>query len=324
MSEPANNQLSAQKGKQYVVSASPHIKTRETIVSVMRDVLIALSPAVLAAVYFFRMRAFLVILVSVASALLAEYCAQRIMKVESSIFDGSAAITGLLLAFVVPPGIPLWMAGLGAAIAIVLGKQIFGGLGANPFNPALVGRAVLMASWPVAMTTWVKPFDAVTTATPLAITKMSLGLQLPSYWELFIGNRAGCIGETSVFALLIGAVYLLYKKQISWHIPVTFIGTVGLSSVLFGRDPIFQIMAGGLILGAFFMATDMVTSPMTAKGKIAFGIGCGIMTVLIRFKGGFPEGVCYSILILNMLTPLIDKYTMPRKFGAAQVIAAKS
>lgn len=299
----------------YIVSTSPHLKTGETISAVMRDVLIALIPAAAAAVYFFGLRALWVMLISMASAMAAEFISEKIMKRAVTITDGSAAITGLLLAMVCPPGIPLWIIAIGAAISIVLVKQVFGGLGYNPFNPALAGRAILMASWPVAMTTWITPFDAITTATPLAIAKFNLSQPLPSYWNLFSGNRAGSLGETSVLALLLGAAYLLYKKQISWHIPVSFIAAVGLLSGIMGKDPLFNILAGGLILGAFFMATDMVTSPMTGKGKIIFGCGCGILTVLIRYKGGFPEGVCYSILIFNMLTPLIDKYTMPQKFG---------
>ncbi|MBI5554244.1 MAG: RnfABCDGE type electron transport complex subunit D [Elusimicrobia bacterium] len=299
----------------YIVSTSPHLKIRETISAVMRDVLIALIPAVAAAVYFFGRRALWVILISMASAIAAEFISEKIMKREVTVSDGSAAITGLLLAMVCPPGIPLWIIAIGAAVSIVLGKQVFGGLGYNPFNPALIGRAVLMASWPVAMTTWVTPFDAITTATPLAIAKFNLAQPLPSYWNLFIGNRAGSLGETSALALLLGAAYLLYKKQISWHLPVSFIAAVGLLSSIIGKDPLFNILAGGLILGAFFMATDMVTSPMTGQGKIIFGCGGGILTILIRYKGGFPEGVCYSILIFNMLTPLIDKYTRPQKFG---------
>jgi Na+-translocating ferredoxin:NAD+ oxidoreductase subunit D len=299
----------------YIVSTSPHLKNTETISAVMRDVLIALIPAAVAAVYFFGLPVLWLMLVSMASAMAAEFISEKIMKREVTVSDGSAAITGLLLAMVCPPGIPLWIIAVGAAVSIILGKQIFGGLGYNPFNPALVGRAVLMASWPVAMTTWITPFDAITTATPLAIAKFNLSQPLPNYWDLFIGNRAGSLGETSAVALLLGAAYLLYKKQISWHIPVSFIAAVGLLSGIMGKDPLFNILAGGLILGAFFMATDMVTSPMTGTGKIIFGCGCGILTVLIRYKGGFPEGVCYSILIFNMFTPLIDKYTMPQKFG---------
>ncbi len=299
----------------YVVSTSPHLKNTETISKVMRDVLIALSPAAIAAVYFFGLPALWLMLVSMASAIAAEFISEKIMKREVTISDGSAAITGLLLAMVCPPGLPLWIIAIGAAISIVLVKQIFGGLGYNPFNPALAGRAILMASWPVAMTTWISPFDAITTATPLAIAKFNLPQSLPSYWNMFVGYRAGSLGETSAVALLLGAAYLLYKKQISWHIPVSFITAVALLSTMMGKDPWFNILAGGLILGAFFMATDMVTSPMTGKGKIIFGGGCGILTVLIRYKGGFPEGVCYSILIFNMLTPLIDKYTLPQKFG---------
>jgi len=237
-------------------------------------------------------------------------------KKKITVGDLSSIVTGMLLAFVLPPSSPLWIVAIGAFVAIILGKQIFGGLGYNIFNPALVARAVLLASWPVYMTTWTRPFDGITTASPLGIVKMELDQRLPSYLEMFLGNRAGCLGEVSILALLVGAVYLLYKKQITWHIPVSYIGTVGLVCFLFKRDPLFNIMAGGLILGAFFMATDMVTSPLTRSGKLIFGVGCGFLTVLIRFKGGFPEGVCYSILIMNMLTPIIDKITELKVFGS--------
>lgn len=298
-----------------IVSVSPHISVGETIYTVMRDVLIALLPAVAAAIYFYGIYVLWVMIVCMVSAVLAEYVTQKITKVSVTLNDGSAVVTGLLLAMILPPTIPLWIAAFGAAVAIILGKQVFGGLGYNSFNPALVGRAILLASWPVAMTTWIEPFDAVVTATPLAIGKLMLKQPLPSYAQLLVGNRAGSIGETSVTALLLGAAYLLYRRQITWHIPVSFIAAVGILSGLFGKDPVFNMMAGGLILGAFFMATDLVTSPMNSRGKIIFGLGCGVLTVLIRFKGGFPEGVCYAILIFNILTPLIDKYTMPRKFG---------
>jgi len=204
---------------------------------------------------------------------------------------------------------------IGGAVAILIGKEIFGGLGHNPFNPALVGRAVLLASWPMHMTSWVRPLDAVSCATPLGIVKMGLNENLPSYMDMLVGNRAGCLGETSVLALLIGAGYLLYRKHISLHIPLTYVGTVFAVALIFKKDPLFNVMAGGLILGAFFMATDMVTSPLTGRGKMIFGTGCGLLTMLIRYEGGFPEGVCYSILIMNMVTPLIDRLTEQRPFG---------
>jgi electron transport complex protein RnfD len=299
-----------------VVSVSPHIKARENVRAIMFDVLLALSPALVASAIFFGRRALLIVSVSVFFSVASEFFWQRMWREKITVGDLSSVVTGVLLAFVLPPSLPLWMVAIGAFIAIILGKQIFGGLGYNPFNPALVARAVLLASWPVYMTAWNRPFDGVTTASPLGIVKMELDQKLPSYLEMFLGNRAGCLGEISVLALLVGAAYLLYKKQITWHIPISYIVTVGLGCVLFKRDPLFNILAGGLILGAFFMATDMVTSPLTRKGKLVFGIGCGFLTVLIRFKGGFPEGVCYSILIMNMLTPIIDKITERKVFGS--------
>jgi electron transport complex protein RnfD len=205
------------------------------------------------------------------------------------------------------------MAAVGAIVAIVLVKQLFGGLGYNIFNPALAARAVLLASWPVAMTTWTKPLDAVTTATPLFLMKM--GEAVPDYLTLFLGNRAGSLGETSALMILIGAAILFWRKIIDWPIPTAYIGTVYGLSLIMGQDPLFHVISGGLLLGAFFMATDYVTAPVTTKGRLIFGVGCGIMTVLIRLYGGFPEGVNYSILIMNMLTPIIDTYTRPRIFG---------
>ncbi len=299
-----------------VVSVSPHIRAREDVRTIMSDVIFALSPALFASIFFFGWRALLIVSVSIFSSMASEFLWQRLWKKKITVGDLSSVVTGMLLAFVLPPTSPLWMVAIGAFVAIILAKQIFGGLGYNPFNPALVARAILLASWPVYMTTWTRPFEAVTTASPLGIVKMELDQRLPSYLEMFLGNRAGCLGEISVLALLIGAVYLLCKKQITLHIPIGYIGTVGLASLLFKRDPLFNIMAGGLILGAFFMATDMVTSPLTRSGKLVFGVGCGLLTVLIRFEGGFPEGVCYSILIMNMLTPMIDKITEPKVFGS--------
>jgi len=299
-----------------IVSVSPHIRAREDVRTIMSDVIFALSPALFASVFFFGWRALLIVSVSIFSSIVSEFFWQRLWRKKITVGDLSSVVTGMLLAFVLPPSSPLWMVAIGAFVAIILGKQIFGGLGYNPFNPALVARAILLASWPVYMTTWTRPFDALTTASPLGIVKMQLDQRLPSYLQMFLGNRAGCLGEISVLALLVGAVYLLYRKQITLHIPISYIGTVGLASFLFKRDPLFSIMAGGLILGAFFMATDMVTSPLTRSGKLVFGVGCGLLTMLIRFKGGFPEGVCYSILIMNMLTPMIDKITEPKVFGS--------
>jgi electron transport complex protein RnfD len=230
----------------------------------------------------------------------------------------------LLLGYNLSSGVPLWIAAVGSFFSIAIGKQIFGGLGFNIFNPALIGRAFLMASWPKYMTTWVNPrwqVDAVTTATPLGIIKEKLSYDLPSYWNLFIGNRGGCVGEVCVAALLLGGAYLIIKKYISWQIPASFIVTLGLfswifsNSGLFKGDFLFSVLAGGVILGALFMATDYVTAPLTKKGKVIFGIGCGLLTFVIRRWGGYPEGVSYAILMMNAATPIIDRFSRPKKYG---------
>ena len=301
------------------ITCSPHIHSEETTAKIMWSVVISLIPAAIGSVYFFGVYALKIIGVSVISCVLTELLSQVIFRKKIRIFDGSAVITGLLFAFVLPPRIPLWMVSLGGFLAIFLVKELFGGLGFNIFNPALTSRAILLSSFPVEMTKFTVPLDyrldAITTATPLAIIKENLNVHLPSYWQMFIGNRAGCIGETSILLLLIGGIFLLWRRVITWHIPVSYILTVAILSLIFRQDVLFQIMAGGLILGAFFMATDYVTSPITPKGKIIFGTGCGIITFLIRMKGGYPEGVCYSIIFMNMFVPLINRYTLPRKFG---------
>jgi electron transport complex protein RnfD len=305
-----------------IVSSSPHLHSDNSVSTAMRDVLIALTPALIASLYFFRFAAAKVILTCVFVAVISEVIAQKIMKKEVTVDDYSAVVTGLLLAFCLPATIPWWMAAVGAVVAIIIGKQLFGGLGNNIFNPALVGRAVLLASWPVAMTNWVNPLDGVTTATPLGMLKEGTAAQLPSLGQLFIGNVGGSLGETCALALLLGAIYLLYKGHIDWRIPFSYIGTVFVLTAIIGVFkgeglwyPLYHLLAGGLILGAFFMATDWVTSPLTKKGKFIFGLGCGLLTVVIRLQGGYPEGVCYSILLMNMVTPLIDRYTKPRVFG---------
>lgn len=298
-----------------IISVSPHIRTSEDTPVIMRDVVFSLIPALAASCFFFGWRAPVLVLVSVVTCVLTEFLFRKGTGRPITVNDFSAVVTGILFAFVIPPSSPVWMVVIGAAVAIILGKQIFGGLGYNPFNPALVSRAVLLASWPVHMTNWARPFDGISCATPLGILKMGLSGELPSYMDMFLGSRAGCLGETSVLALLIGAVYLLYRKRITLHIPLSYISAVCVISAVFNLDPLFNVMAGGLVLGAFFMATDMVTSPITNKGKIIFGIGCGLLTMLIRYKGSFPEGVCYSILIMNIFTPVIDKYTEHRPFG---------
>jgi electron transport complex protein RnfD len=265
----------------------------------------------LAALYFFKGRALLIILTSVLGAVVTEYIFQRVRGKQVSITDGSAVLTGVLLALIVPPTLPLWTIIVGSAIAIGLGKQVFGGLGYNPFNPALVGRAFLLAAYPVLMTNW--QIDGKTTATPLNLMKMEgVGTD---YWDLFIGHVGGSLGETSALALLLGAAYLIYKGYINWRIPAGILGSVFILNLLFGADPIFHLFAGSLMIGAFYMATDMVTSPVTKTGRWIFGIGIGLLVVIIRLWGGYPEGVMYAILLMNTAVPLIDRYTKPRSLG---------
>ncbi len=299
------------------VTVSPHIKSTDNIRKMMRDVLIALTPAALMTVWFYQFRALLLIATCVASCCLAEYIFTKTTKRKETFSDLSAVVTGLLLAFCLPPAIPLWIAASGGAFAILVGKSIFGGLGHNPFNPALVGRAFLQVSWPKDMSLWIQPYDTLTTATPLAISKFNLPGVLPDTWTLFFGNFAGSMGETPKLMLLLGALYLLFRKHIKLYTPLSYIITTAVLALLFKESPVFHLLTGGLILGAFFMATDPVTTPLSRNGKIIFGIGCGVLTMLIRFKGGFPEGVCYSILIMNMLTPFIDKMTVIKKYGAS-------
>jgi len=315
-------------GTGLIVSSSPHQRTAVSTPIIMSDVILALMPASLAGVWFFGLRALGMMAVCVAAAVATEAVLEKLMRKPLTIGDYSAAVAGLLLALVLPPDLPLWIGAIGAVFAMAIGKFVFGGLGQNVFNPALIGRAVLLASWPVLMTRWrwpifqapwVPDFDALTTATPLALWRLG-GIKTP-YLNLFLGNVAGSIGETSAIAILVGAAYLLWRGHISWRIPFTFIGTVAVLAALFGQDPLFHVLAGGLLLGAFFMATDYVTTPVTPKGQIIFGVGCGVLTVLIRLYGGYPEGVCYAILIMNAATALIDRLTMPRKFGEVKKVA---
>lgn len=313
---------------QVVVSPAPHIKDVISTEKAMKMVLMALLPATLFSFWNFGFKALYLVIVSIAACIFTEYFIQKALKRQITITDGSAALTGLLLALTVPPELPVWMIVIGAVVSIGLGKHIFGGLGYNPFNPALIGRAFLLASWPVAMTTWEWPskaltwagdkVDAISGATLLNLDKMnllqSLDLHVP-YWKMFLGNISGSLGETSALFLLLGGLYLMYKGIIDWRIPSAYFGTVIVLSLVFQKDPLFQLLAGGLFLGAFFMATDWVTSPVTKKGRIYFGIGCGILTMFIRVFGGYPEGVCYAILIMNAVTPLIDQLTVPSRFG---------
>jgi Na+-translocating ferredoxin:NAD+ oxidoreductase subunit D len=313
------------ENSRFLVSSSPHIRSGESTKRIMMDVAIALLPALFAGIWFFGLRALLLTIVAVAFAVASEIAMQKIMKRPVTAGDFSAVVTGLLIAFNVPPTLPLWMVAIGSIFAIVIVKQCFGGVGHNFVNPALAARAVLLASWPVDMTSWVQPgVDVVTTATPLAIIKgtEAVNQALPSLMDLFIGNVGGCIGETSALALLIGGLYLLYRRVINFRIPVVYISTVGVLAFVFGGFNLsyvpFHILAGGLLLGAIFMATDYSSSPMTAKGQVIFAIGCGLLTAVIRFYGGYPEGVSYSILLMNIATPLIDRFTLPRKFGGVK------
>jgi len=306
-----------------IVSGSPHIHKNESIPKIMWAVVISLIPAGIAAVIIFGLDALWVTLVATVAAVLTELVLEIWAKKKITIFDGSAVITGILLAFNLPPNVPLWLPIVGAVFSIAIGKQIFGGIGQNIFNPALVGRVFLMASWPKYMTTFVKPFsyDAVVGATPLAALKEGKLLEHISYLDLFLGNRGGCIGEVCILALLIGAAFLLIRGYISWHIPATYIFTTAVFTYIFGAAKLFQgdwlfhILSGGLVLGAFFMATDYVATPLTANGQLIFGLGCGLLTGVIRIWGGYPEGVSYAILMMNAATPFIDRYTKTRIYG---------
>lgn len=315
-------------GNILIVTSSPHLHSPDSVPTAMRDVIIALLPALLFSVYFFRMPAAMVIISCVTATVVTEILSQKFMGKENTVKDYSAVVTGLLLAFTLPPTLPPWIAAIGGVVSILIGKQFFGGLGHNVFNPALIGRGFLLASWPVAMTTWNTPIDIITTATPLGIIKEGAEVQLPSLWNLFIGNVSGSLGETSALALLIGGLYLLYKGHIDWRIPVSFLGTVFVATLAAGlikgeviTYAVIHLFAGGLFLGAFFMATDWVTSPVTKRGRLIFGLGCGFLTALIRLKGGYPEGVCYAILLMNAVTPLIDRYCKDRVFGRVKAHA---
>ncbi len=356
-----------------IVSSAPHIHEGTTVKNVMWNVVLALTPALIFSVYFWGIRALILSLTGAITAVLVEAVIQKLRKAPITVHDGSAFLTGLLLAFNIHVGAPLWLPIIGAIVAITIGKQVFGGLGNNPVNPALVGRAFLLASWPTRMTAgWVavkgytmsginnfntiatnfegvsqKACDLITSATPLKVAQtlrdttfvseinaeagMDLGArifsgltEMETLKNLFWGNIGGCIGEVSAFAILLGAAYLLYRNIIEWRIPLFYLGTVFVLSFAFGSIPgsepslmlpVFHIFSGGLLLGAFFMATDYTTTPVTKNGRIIFGIGCGVLTIVIRLVGGYPEGVSYSILLMNVFTPLIDMLTMPKAFG---------
>lgn len=296
-----------------ITTSSPHLHSGESISKIMYSVAIALLLPTFAGVYFFGLRALGLVIVTSVAAILTEAVFQRLRNKPITISDGSALVTGMLLALNLPPGLPYWMAVVGAVVAIALGKQIYGGLGANPFNPALIGRVFLMITFTAPMTTWIDPVDGTTGATPLALMKME-GIST-DYVKLFLGNVGGCIGETSALLIILGGLYLIYKGYVDWCIPASYLGTVAILSVLLGQDPIFHLLSGGLMLGAFFMATDMVTTPLSRLGKIIFGLGAGFLTVLIRIYGGYPEGVSFSILLMNAFTPLINRFTVPKIYG---------
>ena len=311
------------------ISSSPHVHAPVTTRTIMRDVLIALAPALLGSVYFFGLQALLVTLVSAAACVFFEWAYCRITKTNCKIYDLSAVVTGVLIAFVCPPTIPIWTILIGDFFAIILVKALFGGIGRNIVNPALAARAFLF-SYPVLMTHWTDPGlqnilwipDAVSSATPLASMHQGVLPENVTILDMFLGNIGGCIGETSALLLLIGFVYLLIRKVVHLRIPVAFIGTVAVLTFLFpmGNDRLTwmlaQLLSGGLMLGAMFMATDYVTSPVTKLGQVCFGIGCGLITVIIRYFGGYPEGVSYAILIMNCCVVLFDRIGRPKKFGA--------
>lgn len=312
-----------------IISPAPHIHGGDSVSKNMTGVIIALVPALLVGLYFFGLGALVVTLTAVASCVLFEYLIQKFMlKGSNTVMDGSAALTGLLLALNLPSNIPAWMVVIGSLVAIGIGKMSFGGLGNNPFNPALIGRVFLLISFPVEMTTWPRPvpfsvayLDAETAPTTLAMIKGHFG-EIPSTLDLFIGNMGGSLGEISAVAILIGLVYLLVKKIITWHIPVSILATVfiftgilNLANPELYASPVVHLFSGGLMLGAVFMATDYVTSPMNPRGMLVYGVGIGIITVVIRAFGAYPEGVSFAILIMNAFTPLINTYIKPKRFG---------
>ena len=306
----------------FVVSGTPHVRSKESIQSIMRDVIIALVPATAAGIYYFGLKALILIVAAIISAVFFEWLYEKITKKPVTINDLSAVVTGLLLAMNLPASAPVWVAIVGSAFAIIFAKQLFGGLGQNFINPALAGRAFLLASYPTEMTTWVVPnglaADAATSATPLA--QLKNGALDASLGQLVIGQVGGTIGETCAIALIIGGIYLLYKHVISWKIPVIYIATVFILFAVIGRHgmrmPLQEIFAGGVMLGGIFMATDYASSPVTPKGQVIFAVGAGLLTYLIRTFGGYPEGVSYSILIMNCCVPLIERFTEPTIFGA--------
>lgn len=306
----------------FIMSSSPHIHTSSTITGIMSDVIIALLPSAVMGVFFFGFYSAVVIAAAVVSAVAAEWIFEKITKRRNTIGDLSAVVTGLLIALNMPPGIPLWMVVIGSAFAIIIVKQMFGGLGKNFVNPALAARCFMLIAWTGAMTTFHEPLaDAVSSATPLALMKDGTVNSLPTLFQCFIGLKAGTIGEVSAIALIIGFAYLLIKRVVSVKIPAAYILSFAVLTFFFGKEAMnteylaYQLLTGGLLLGAFFMATDYTTTPTTSKGMVIFGIGCGVLTFLIRRFGGYPEGVSFSILLMNLASPLIERFTVPKSFG---------
>ena len=292
-----------------LVSPSPHVRAKHTTRSIMLDVIIALCPALVASVIIFGWRAALVTAFCVALCVFFEWAFEKICKRDVTVGDLSAIVTGLLLSFNLPVGIPLWQAAIGCLVAIVIVKQLFGGIGCNFANPAITARVVMLISFAGSMSDFAAKNDATSSATPLS------GGDMPSVLDLFLGNHGGSLGETCALALLLGGIYLIVRRVITWHTPVVFVATVFVFTFLLGENPVEHVLTGGLLLGAIFMATDYSTTPSTKWGKVIFGLGCGIITVLIRVFGNYPEGVSFAILFMNILTPLISMWTRKKAFG---------
>jgi electron transport complex protein RnfD len=304
--------------RELLVSPGPHLWRGISITRVMYVLVLTLLLPTGAAIYHFGTRAVFLIIACILGAIATEYCVKKLRK-RPFHMDGSAVVTGLLLALVLPPSLPVWMAVTGSIFAIAIVKEAFGGLGHNIFNPALGARAFLTLCFPAEMTSWISPSgfspDAITTATPLGERFIWEGSKTALYGDMLLGNTGGSLGETSALLIIIGGIVLIGIKVIDWRIPVTYIGTVALFTLILGEDVLYYLLSGGLMLGAFFMATDYVTSPLTRRGKVVFGIGAGIITTIIRLYGGMPEGVCFSILFMNAVTPLIDRYLKTKPYG---------
>lgn len=304
-----------------LVSSSPHLRSGASTQRIMLDVIIALCPALIASFVFFGPRALLLVAVTVLSCVLSEYVSRKIMKRSNTVPDLSCVVTGLLLAFNLPVSLNPLMAAFGGMVAIVVVKQMFGGIGQNFVNPALTARIILMNSFPADMSAWTPAFgwlngtDATTTATPLGVLKEGGDFTF-SHLDLLLGNTGGCLGETCALALILGGVYLMVRRVISPVIPVTYLATVAVISLIAGRDPLVDLLSGGLLIGAFFMATDYTTSPISRNGRIVYAVGCGVFTMLIRMFASLPEGVSYSIVLMNILVPLIERFTLPKPFGS--------